>query len=89
MRPMRMRQNEAADGEMRSRRLGSASSESAIERLEPPEEVHGPMRPAWQGRRGPTVRSRGCGGQKGEISSCWRYNFLITVSQILLAQKVR
>ena len=39
--------------------LGSASSESAIERLEPPEEVHGPMRPAWQGRRGPTARSRG------------------------------
>ena len=69
--------------------VGSTSSESAIERLEPPEEVHGSMRPAWQGRRGPTVRSRGCGGQKGEISSCWRYNFLITVSQILLAQKVR
>ena len=52
--------------------LGSASTESAIERLEPPEEVHGPMRPAWQGRRGPTARSRGCGGQKGEISPNYR-----------------
>ena len=45
--------------------VGSTSSKSAIERLEPPEEVHGPIRPAWRGRRGPTARSRGCGVPRG------------------------